>query len=377
MTFCFQVLAKDSGSSARRGSITTPHGDVETPVFMPVGTYGAVRSLSPEELTSTGSSMILSNTYHLYLRPGHETIRRLGGLHRFMAWPGPILTDSGGFQVFSLSGLREVHDGGVAFRSHLDGSAHTLTPELAIQVQRALGSDISMVLDECPPGGASRDEVASAMTRTTAWAERSKREFHDGAASPDGRALFGIVQGGVHADLRREHAEQVVRIGFDGYAVGGVSVGEPPEEIHEIGLLMGALLPAAAPRYMMGLGTPEDLLRLIGAGFDLFDCVMPTRNARNGTLFTSRGKVHIKNAAHAEDPRPLDEDCSCYTCRRFGRAYLRHLFLAGEILGHRLNTIHNLAYYQGLMRQARLAIEEERYSHWSRQALDRMHEAVP
>ena len=373
MEFGFELKTTDP-SGARLGVLTTPHGIAATPAFMPVGTHGTVKSLSPEELTQTGSQVILGNTYHLYLRPGHDVIGELGGLHRFMGWDGPILTDSGGFQVFSLAALRHISDDGVEFRSHLDGSLHLLTPEKAIQVQRALGSDISMVLDECPPGTAARDEIAAAMTRTTRWARRCRQAFD---AAPAGRALFGIVQGGVEEDLRREHAAEIVSIGFDGYAVGGVSVGEAPEEIHRIGRLVGPLLPVKAPRYMMGLGTPGDLVELIGSGFDMFDCVMPTRNARNGTLFTWDGPLHIRNEAFTRDPRPLDETCRCYTCRRFSRAYLRHLFMSKEILGHRLNTIHNVAFYQTLMAEAREAIASSGYAAWSASARARLDRPTP
>jgi queuine tRNA-ribosyltransferase len=373
--FRFEVKVTDPGG-ARRGALTTPHGAVDTPAFMPVGTYGAVKSLSPEDLAGAGAQIVLGNTYHLYLRPGHEVIQGLGGLHRFMGWPGPILTDSGGFQVFSLAALRRVTDDGVEFRSHLDGSLHFLKPETAIQVQRSLGSDISMVLDECPPATAPRDALERAMARTTSWAIRCKRAFEAARdEGGDGRALFGIVQGGVQEDLRREHADQITGIGFDGYAVGGVSVGEEPEQIHTVGRLLGPLLPAQAPRYMMGLGTPADLIELIGSGFDMFDCVMPTRNARNGTLFTWRGTLHIRNEKHTRDGRPIDEDCPCYTCRRFSRAYLRHLYLSKEILGHRLNTIHNVSFYQGLMAGARAAIEARGYAAWRICTLARLGEA--
>jgi queuine tRNA-ribosyltransferase len=374
VSFRFEVKAKDP-EGARRGALSTPHGVVDTPAFMPVGTYGAVKSLSPDDLAGAGAQIILGNTYHLYMRPGHEVIEGLGGLHRFMGWPGPILTDSGGFQVFSLAALRRVTDDGVEFRSHLDGSLHFLGPETAIEVQRALGSDITMVLDECPPATAPRDELARAMSRTTAWAIRCKRTFEAARdEGDDGRALFGIVQGGIHEDLRREHADQITGIGFDGYAVGGVSVGEEPEQIHAVGRLLGPLLPPEAPRYMMGLGTPADLIEMIGSGFDMFDCVMPTRNARNGTLFTWRGTLHIRNEKHTRDARPIDEECSCYTCRRFSRAYLRHLYLSKEILGHRLNTIHNVSFYQGLMAAARAAIEAGRYAAWRSVALARLRE---
>jgi len=373
----FELLSADPATRARRGRLLTAHGPVETPAFMPVGTYGAVKSLSPDEIAATGSAIILGNTYHLYLRPGHETIAALGGLHRFMGWDGPILTDSGGFQVFSLAALRKVGDDGVEFRSHLDGSTHVLTPEKAIGIQRALGSDISMVLDECPPATAPEGDLIEAMRRTTAWALRSKEAFAGHGGGADGHALFGIVQGGTHERLRREHAAAIVSIGFDGYAVGGVSVGEPPEEIHRIGEVTGPLLPPDAPRYMMGLGRPADLLALVGSGFDMFDCVMPTRNARNGTMFTSRGVLHIRNEAHTRDPLPLDEECGCVACRRFSRAYLRHLFMSKEILGHRLNTIHNVTFYQTLMRGAREAIERGDYADWSRRTLARMEENGP
>lgn len=368
-TFRFELLATESGG-ARRGRLHTAHGTIETPAFMPVGTHGAVRTLSPEELSAAGVEVLLGNTYHLYLRPGHQTIACLGGLHRFMSWSGPILTDSGGFQVFSLADLRKVNDDGVAFRSHLDGSSHLLTPELAIEVQRALGSDISMVLDECPSSMASRDEIERAMSRTTLWANRCKRAFD----RAQGGALFGIAQGGIHEDLRREHAQQIAEIGFDGYAVGGVSVGEDQDRIYEVGRWMGGTLPAAAPRYMMGLGTPLDLLELIASGFDMFDCVIPTRNARNGTLFTSRGLVHIKNEIFARGGEPVDPSCACYTCRRFSSAYLRHLYLSKEILGHRLNTIHNVTFYQTLMAGAREAIAQRRYGAWRDETRARMRE---
>jgi queuine tRNA-ribosyltransferase len=366
----FEVTALDRGTSARGGSLETRHGTVDTPAFMPVGTHGAVKSVTPDEVARTGTGIVLSNTYHLYLRPGHDVIADLGGLHRFMGWSGPILTDSGGYQVFSLASLRRLDDEGATFQSHLDGSSHSLTPESAVRIQAALGSDIAMVLDECPPAGASRDDVRGAMRRTTLWARRSRAAMDrlDG----DLPALFGIVQGGVHGDLRVEHLEEIRAIAFDGYAVGGVSVGEPAEEIHAVGQLMGPRLPAGSPRYIMGLGKPADLLRLIGAGFDLFDCVLPTRNARNGTLFTSRGLVHIRNEAHRRDPAPLDEACSCPACAGFSRAYLRHLFMSQEILGHRLNTLHNLTFYQSLMRGAREAIARGEYAAYRDGWLERL-----
>jgi len=368
----FRVAAVDTATSARRAVLGTRHGEVETPSFMPVGTHGAVKAVTPDELREAGTSIVLSNTYHLYLRPGHEVVAELGGLHRFMGWSGPILTDSGGYQVFSLAALRTLSDEGAEFRSHLDGSLHTLTPEKALAIQVALGSDIAMVLDECPPAGADRAVVREAMRRTTAWARRTLEEA---ARLPSSRpAIFGIVQGGVHADLRREHLEEIAGLGFDGHAVGGVSVGEPAAEIHAVGALTGPLLPATAPRYMMGLGRPQDLLRLIGDGFDLFDCVLPTRNARNGTLFTSHGILHIRNEAHRRDARPIDPDCRCPACRTYSRAYLRHLFLSNEILGHRLNTLHNLTYYQQLMCGAREAIGAGAYAPWRDAMLARLEE---
>jgi len=374
LPFRFETTHQDPGSRARRGLLHTLHGTVETPVFMPVGTHGAVRALSPDEILATGTRMILSNTYHLYLRPGASTIASMGGLHRFMGWSGPILTDSGGFQVFSLAERRRITDEGVEFRSHLDGSSHMLTPETAIAIQRALGSDVAMILDECSPATATRDEHIQAMRRTSAWSRRCLDVF--GAGSATGSALFGIIQGGTHADLRREHASEIVGMGFDGHAVGGVSVGESREEIWGVGELTGPLLPVEKPRYMMGLGAPSDLVRLIGYGFDMFDCVMPTRNARNGTLFTRHGMLHIKNEAHTRDPRPIDEECACYACRRFSRGYLRHLFLSGEILGHRLNSIHNVHFYQDLMRGAREAIASGSYAAWRDATLEGLAQGV-
>ncbi|MFQ5700898.1 MAG: tRNA guanosine(34) transglycosylase Tgt [Acidobacteriota bacterium] len=372
MSFSFEVTRSDAGTSARRGVLRTPHGEIDTPVFMPVATYGAVRSLSPDELLATGSRLLLANTYHLYLRPGEETLDRFEGLHRFISWSGPILTDSGGFQVFSLADLGTVREDGVVFRSHLDGSEHLLTPEISMRIQRVLGSDICMALDECPPATASRERIVKAMQRTTDWAVRCKRAFEQRGQYEEGRALFGIVQGGVSTELRREHAAMIVAEGFQGYAVGGVSVGEPPDQVLAIGELMGGLLPADSPRYMMGLGSPADLVRLIGYGFDMFDCVMPTRNGRNGKLFTSTGALNIKNLAFKRDARPIDEDCDCYACRRFSRAYLRHLFMSKEILGHRLNSLHNLTYYQRLMSSARRAIELGEYACWRDRVLARM-----
>jgi queuine tRNA-ribosyltransferase len=330
---------------------------------MPVGTYGAVKALTPEELAGTGTRLILGNTYHLYLRPGHETVRRLGGLHRFMGWDGAILTDSGGFQVFSLAPLREVREEGVEFRSHLDGSTHLLTPELSVAVQEALGSDVMMALDVCPPHPSSRDEIESAVERTLRWGRRCLEARRDGAA------LFGIVQGGIHDDLRARSAAATSEMPFDGVAIGGVSVGEPRAEIDRIVALTAPLLPARRPRYLMGVGTPRDLVVAVGAGVDLFDCVLPTRNARNGTLFTWEGPLSIKRAENAEAPGPVDPRCSCATCRTFSRAYLRHLFMTKEILSMRLNTLHNVHFYQELMRRARAAVVEGRFEAWAASVL--------
>ena len=346
--FSFELIAQDG--AARRGTMTTAHGTVETPAFMPVGTQGAVKAVSPPELRACGAQMILANTYHLDLRPGHELIRELGGLHRFMSWDGPILTDSGGFQVFSMTGLRTLDEDGVSFRSHLDGSLLRLTPESSMEIQAALGSDVAMVLDECPPLPAARDVVLAAVARTTRWARRSRDAYRGPGV------VFGIVQGGTDETLREQSAAELVALDFPGYAVGGVSVGEPPEAIAQVARFTAARLPEARPRYLMGVGRPEDLIAAVDGGIDLFDCVMPTRNARNGTLFTSEGKVNIKREQYKSDPRPLDPACSCESCTGYSRAYLRHLFVSNEILASRLNTIHNLAYYQGLMKAMREAI---------------------
>jgi queuine tRNA-ribosyltransferase len=330
--------------------MTTAHGVVETPAFMPVGTQGAVKAVTVDELRRCGAEIVLGNTYHLSLRPGHEVVRDLGGLHRFMAWDGPILTDSGGFQAFSMEGLRAIDERGVTFRSHLDGTTHELTPESSMAIQSALGSDVAMALDECPPLPAPRDAVERAVERTTRWAARS-REAYPGPGVP-----FGIVQGGTHEDLRERSAREITALDFPGYAIGGVSVGEPPEAIARVARLTARMLPESKPRYLMGVGRPEDLVAAVADGVDLFDCVMPTRNARNGTLFTSAGKINIKREEFKRDPRPLDPSCPCETCTRYSRGYLRHLFVANEILASRLNTIHNLTYYLGLMADLRAAV---------------------
>jgi queuine tRNA-ribosyltransferase len=336
---------------ARRATLALAHGIVETPAFMPVGTYGTVKTVTPAELEELGAQVVLGNTFHLWLRPGLAVIEKFGGLHRFMGWERPILTDSGGFQVFSLGPLRKVSEEGVAFQSPVNGDRLFLTPEEAMRIQRVLNSDIAMAFDECTAYPATRDEAAGSMRLSMRWAKRSRDAFQGSA-----NAIFGIVPGGMYADLRDQSAAELAAIGFDGYALGGVSVGEPKEDMRRIVEHCAPRLPAEAPRYLMGVGTPEDIVHAVANGIDLFDCVMPTRNARNGWLFTSRGDVKIRNARHREDPEPLDPTCTCYTCRRFSRAYLHHLDRAGEMLGPRLNTLHNLHYYLGLMAGMREAI---------------------
>ncbi len=379
MAFGFSILKKDSGTRARLGRLTTPHGEVQTPVFMPVGTQATVKTMSPEDLKSlgpvvtndglsvrgrsaAGAEVILSNTYHLYLRPGHELIARMGGLHRFMSWDRPILTDSGGYQVFSHSRLRKITEDGVRFQSHLDGSYHFLTPESVTGIQEALGADVIMCFDECPPYPSTFDYVKESTERTLRWARRCR----DSKKRVD-QALFGIIQGGMHKELRLESAARTVEIGFDGYAIGGLSVGETKPLMYEVAGYAAEAMPEDRPRYLMGVGTPEDLLECACLGIDMFDCVMPTRNARTGTLFTSFGKMNIKNAKFSEDEAPVDPGCSCYACRNFSRAYLRHLYSAGEILGMRLNTIHNLHYYLTLMDGIRNAIREDRLTDFRRE----------
>ncbi|MEW5889003.1 MAG: tRNA guanosine(34) transglycosylase Tgt [Pseudomonadota bacterium] len=349
----FELLAQDG--AARRGRLTLAHGSVDTPAFMPVGTYGSVKAMSPLELCELGAQIVLGNTFHLWLRPGLEVIAAHGGLHRFMGWDGPILTDSGGFQVFSLGALRKITEEGVKFQSPVNGDRLFLTPEESMRIQRVLDSDIVMIFDECTPYPATREEAAHSMRLSLRWAERSKRA-HEG----NGNALFGIVQGGMYEDLRDQSLAGLTALGFDGYAIGGLSVGEPKEDMRRILAHTAPRLPADRPRYLMGAGTPEDIVNAVCAGIDMFDCVLPTRNARNGWLFTRQGTVKIRNARHAADTAPLDETCPCYTCRNFTRAYLHHLQKANEILGARLNTIHNLHYYQQLMGELRAAIARHR-----------------
>ncbi len=349
----FELLANDG--AARRGKLTLAHGEVDTPAFMPVGTYGTVKAMSPEELRGVGAQVVLGNTFHLWLRPGLAVIAAHGGLHRFMGWDGPILTDSGGFQVFSLGELRKITEEGVNFQSPINGDKLFLTPEESMRIQRVLNADIVMIFDECTPYPAIHDEAAQSMRMSLRWAERSKRAHGD---NPN--ALFAIVQGGMYEDLRDESLAGLTSMGFDGYAIGGLSVGEPKDDMQRILAHTAPKLPADKPRYLMGVGTPEDLVNAVQRGIDMFDCVLPTRNARNGWLFTRRGTVKIRNAVHATDTGPLDETCECYTCKHFTRAYLHHLQRANEILGARLNTLHNLHYYQLLMRELREAITEGR-----------------
>jgi queuine tRNA-ribosyltransferase len=346
----FEQLTNDG--AARRGRLHFDRGTVETPTFMPVGTYGTVKAMTPEELQGIGAEIILGNTFHLMLRPGPEIIAAHGDLHDFMHWPGPILTDSGGFQVFSLGDLRKITEEGVYFRSPINGDEVFLDPERSMSVQRALGSDIVMIFDECTPYPADETTARHSMELSLRWAERSKIAHGDNPA-----ALFGIIQGGMHTALRDISLAGLEQIGFDGYAIGGLSVGEPKDEMYRLVDHIAPRMPADRPRYLMGVGTPEDLVESVRRGVDMFDCVMPTRNARNGDLFVSHGKVRIRNSRYRDDTRPLDETCGCYTCQNYSRAYLHHLDKTGEILGARLNTIHNLYYYQALMRDLRAAIE--------------------
>ena len=361
MATSFRFTLHSTDGAARRGEFHTPHGVVQTPAFMPVGTQGTVKAALHRDLLDAGAQIILGNTYHLFLRPGDELIARRGGLHRFIGWDRPILTDSGGFQIFSLAERRVIREEGAEFQSHLDGSRHVLTPERAVDIQARLGSDIAMVLDECLSYPATREDAAASMQRSVRWAQRCRARFAElpdsgpGVTNP-GQAQFGIVQGGVFQDLRDESADATTAIGFEGYAIGGLSVGEPVEEMYAVTEQTARRLPADRPRYLMGAGTPEDLVESVARGIDMFDCVMPTRNARNGQLFTSEGRINIRNARYAEDDRPLDPACGCYTCRHHSRAYLRHLHLAGEMTAGALNTLHNLSFYLDTMRRIRDAI---------------------
>ncbi len=353
MAFEFERLEKDSLCAARLGILHTAHGTVKTPCFMPVGTLGTVKALSPDDIRECGAEIILGNTYHLFLRPGHELIGSFGGLHNFMGWNGPILTDSGGFQVFSLAQMCKIEESGALFRSHVDGTLHSLTPELAISIQEALGSDIMMCLDVCAAYPSGEPVIKAALERTTRWSKRCKE-----ARKREELALFGIIQGGMYPHLRSQSAYELLELELNGYAIGGLSVGEPSEMMYELVEHIAPLVPRHYPLYLMGVGTPEDIVECVYRGVDMFDCVMPSRNARNGLLFTQRGKLVIKNARYADDHAPIDQECGCYTCRHFSRAYLRHLFQARELLVYRLLTIHNVFYYQSLMSQIRTAISD-------------------
>lgn len=363
--FSFDLLKTDG--QARRGRLTTPHGVIQTPIFMPVGTQGSVKSLDPQDLKQANTQILLGNTYHLMLRPGSDLVAELGGLHRFMAWDGPILTDSGGFQVFSLAqetprgggNLVKIDEEGVTFRSYIDGSSHRMTPEESMRIQMNLGADIIMAFDQCPPGQSSREVVQLAMARTTRWLDRCNKAM----TSPASR-LFGIIQGGIYEDLREAHAKEITSLDLFGYSIGGLSVGEKKADMWRACQATTAHMPAHKPRYLMGVGTPDDLLEGIARGIDMFDCVMPTRNARNGMLFTKSGRVAIKQAVYQKDTRPVDAACACMTCKTFSRAYLRHLFKSQELLFYRLASIHNVTYYLRLMEEARTAIEQGVYSHF-------------
>jgi queuine tRNA-ribosyltransferase len=362
--FNFTLLATDS-SGARIGRIETDHGAVETPAFMPVGTQGTVKTLSVSDLEEIGAGLILANTYHLYLRPGERLIEEVGGIHRFMSWQGPILTDSGGYQVLSLADLSRIDDDGVEFKSHLDGSTHFLTPERVVDVQLSIGSDIMMVLDHCASFPCDRPAAERAVDRTTRWAERSLAANGPRIARGDfERVLFGIVQGSTYGDLRERSAREVVALDFPGYAVGGLSVGEPKAVTFEMVERTARVLPPRAPRYLMGVGLPEDIVEAVSRGIDLFDCVLPTRNARNGAVFTSRGKLVVRNAAYARDRGPLDPECRCEVCRTYSRSYIRHLFNVGEMLGPRLATYHNLYFYLHLVSEMRQGIKDGRFAAW-------------
>jgi queuine tRNA-ribosyltransferase len=359
--FEFRVIAEDRETKARAGELVTPHGVVHTPVFMPVGTQATVKTLAPFELRDLGAEIILSNAYHLFLRPGREIVREAGGLHRFMAWDRAILTDSGGFQIFSIARLNRVTDDGLEFQSHIDGSRHFMTPEESVAIQRDIGADIVMALDECVAYPAERAYAEHSHRLTLRWAERARAAWQ---ADPGEQALFGIVQGATYADLRRDAAKALADMGLPGYAVGGLAVGEPKGVMREMVDVVVAELPRDRPRYFMGQGFPEDIIGSVAQGIDMFDCVMPTRNARKGSVFTARGKLVVKNAACARDHGPVDADCSCFTCRNFTRAYLRHLFAAEEMLAARLASLHSLAFYLGMMREMRAAIVDSRFGEW-------------
>jgi len=358
----FELLHVCAQTGARRGRLHTPHGTIETPVFMPVGTQGSVKAIAPDDLHTLGAKIILGNTYHLMLRPGEQLIGELGGLHKFISWDRAMLTDSGGFQVYSLSEKRKITEEGATFQSHLDGSKHVLTPERSIEIQEVLGADIIMAFDECPPALSERSYMEPSLERTTRWLQRCVNAWHKQRSS-----LFGIVQGGLYEDLRKRHAEEICAFDLPGFALGGFAVGEEPAQMHDGVAFSAPLLPKDKPRYLMGVGTPLDLVTCVKNGVDMFDCVLPSRTARNALLFTSEGKLTIKNARYARDQRPVDPNCSCYTCRNFSRAYLRHLFVAEELVAMRLNTLHNLHFFLNLMNDARAAIENDRYGDFLRE----------
>lgn len=363
----YELIKEDSRTSARRGIVHTPHGDIQTPVFMPVGTQATVKAVFPEQLKKMGAEIILSNTYHLYLRPGHELVKEAGGLHKFMNWDRAILTDSGGFQVFSLGKLRKITEEGVKFSSHIDGSKHLLTPEKAIEIQNALGSDIMMAFDECAPYPADRTYVKNSLERTTRWLKRCK----DAHKNTENQALFGIMQGGMYKDLRKQSAEEIVEMDLPGYSIGGLSVGEPKEIMLDVLDECVDYLPKEKPRYLMGVGTPDYLFEGVERGIDMFDCVLPTRIARHGLVMTHDGRVNIKNAKYERDFSPLDPDCDCYTCRNYSKAYLRHLFKADEMLSAMLLSHHNLHFLVNMMKNIRKSIEEDRFLEYKREFYDR------
>jgi len=367
----FTLITKDKNSQARIGKLFTAHGEIDTPCFMPVGTQGTVKTLSPAELEESGAQIILANAYHLFLRPGLEVIKKAGGLHKFMSWPKPLLTDSGGYQIFSLALLRKVSDAGVEFQSHIDGMKHFFTPETVVQIQVDYGSDIIMPLDECAHYPCAKDYAEVAMRRTIDWAKRSKTAMNEyQAASHKQNLLFAIIQGATYEDLRRECSKVLTEMGFDGYAIGGVSVGEPQDLRYNITHLVTSMLPEDRPRYLMGVGMPQDILESVEMGIDMFDCVIPTRYGRNGTAFTSVGKLTVRNSPYIEDLNPLDPQCSCYTCKNFSRSYLRHLFNTQELLGLRLVTLHNVHFYLELMRKAKEAIRRDKFTEFKKEFLN-------
>ena len=372
-----QFVLEHTDNSARTGKVITDHGSFHTPAFMPIGTQGSVKAMSPAALDEIGAEIILSNTYHLYLRPGAEILHYAGGLHKFMSWNRPILTDSGGYQVFSLADLRKIEEEGIQFRSHLDGSLHTFTPESVVDVQRYIGSDIMMVLDECIPFPCEKEYAAKSSEMTLRWAERCQKRFRSSEELYDhSQSLFGIVQGSIYPDIREHSARVLAEMDFEGYAIGGLAVGESAEQMYKMVEVCNAILPETKPRYLMGVGTPQNLLEAIERGVDMFDCVMPTRNGRNAQLFSKNGVVNITNAAYKDDFTPVDDSCGCYTCRNFTRAYIRHLFMVKEILALQLATIHNLYYYQWLMKSVRQAVQDHRFADWKQEQLNLLQQEI-